>query len=193
MTLTLTWKALGLRGVSALAFGVLTLLWPGITLWALVVVWGAYALIDGAALLAAVLRHDPATASHRGLFALQGVVGIAAGVVTFAWPEITGLALLFLIAAWAFIAGSAAIATGLRIRRAVEGEWLLIATGALAIVFAITLVVTPGAGALVITWLIGWFALLWGLMLLMAAWRLRALDTAAGGTGRVGGAAPASP
>lgn len=166
------WRALALRGVAALAFGLLTLIWPGLTLWVLVVLFGAYALVDGVFTLIDVARNRPGTAEHRGWLIVEGVAGIAAGIVTFVWPAITALALLFVIAAWAFVIGVARVSAAIRLRHIVDHAWLMGLAGVLSILFAILLVITPGAGALVITWLIGWWAVVVGVTLLMAAWRV---------------------
>ena len=93
-------KRLALRGVAAVVFGVATLVWPSVTLWALVVLWGAYVFVDGIVALSASIG-DPFLL-HRGWVAFWGLCGIAAGVVTFLWPSITALALLYVIAVWAF-------------------------------------------------------------------------------------------
>lgn len=180
-----SWKSLALRGAAAVLFGLLTLIWPGPTLWALVLLWGAYVLVDGISILGDVRTHAPGTDDRRGWLIFHGVTGIVAGVLTFIWPDITALALLFLIAAWAFVTGALEIIAAVRLRRVLPNEWLLAVLGVLSIAFAIGLVVTPGAGALVITWFIGWFALLAGAVRLGLAWRVRKLETELGGaTGR---------
>lgn len=171
------WRALLIRGVAAVAFGILTLTWPGLTLWALVLLWGAFVLVDGVATLAAVLTRQPGSEDDRGLLVLRGTVGIAAGIVTFVWPDITALALLFVIAAWAFVTGLVELTAAVRLRRVVDHAWLLGLAGVLSVVFAVVLVITPGPGALVITWLIGWYALVWGGVLLALAWRAWKTDT----------------
>jgi uncharacterized membrane protein HdeD (DUF308 family) len=168
------WRGVALRAVAALAFGILTLVWPEISLWALVVLFGAFAFVDG--VFALIGAFGPNAPERRGWLILQGVVSIGIGVVTFVWPDVTALALLYLIAAWAFLHGVFQIAAAIALRRELTNEWLLVLTGALAIVFAVLLVITPGTGALVITWLIGWFAVFFGVMLLMLALRLRRLE-----------------
>ncbi|HET9728359.1 MAG TPA: HdeD family acid-resistance protein [Acidimicrobiia bacterium] len=166
------WRTLALRGVAALAFGILTLIWPGVTLWVLVVLFGAYALVDGVFTLIDVGRNRPGTAEHRGWLIVEALAGIAAGIVTFVWPAITALALLFVIAAWAFVIGVARVSAAIKLRHILDHAWLMGIAGILSIVFAILLVITPGAGALVITWLIGWWAVVVGVTLLTAAWRI---------------------
>jgi uncharacterized membrane protein HdeD (DUF308 family) len=178
LTIVGNWKSLAIRGAAALLFGLLTLVWPGPTLWALVLLWGAYVLVDGISILAAVFTHAPGTADRRGWLIVEGVAGIAAGLVTFVWPDITALALLFVIAAWALVTGVMEIVAAVRLREVLDREWLLGLLGVLSILFAIGLVITPGAGALVITWFIGWYAAFSGILLLALAWRVRKLETA---------------
>jgi uncharacterized membrane protein HdeD (DUF308 family) len=105
------------------------------------------------------------------------VVSIIAGVVTFAWPGLTALALLYLIALWAAATGVLELAIAIRLRRTLPNEWLLVAAGVLSLLFAALLVISPGAGALAITWLIGWYALVVGALLLSLAYRLHKLET----------------
>jgi uncharacterized membrane protein HdeD (DUF308 family) len=178
------WRGVAIRAVAAIAFGVLTLVWPELTLWALVILFGAYVLVDGVFSLAAASK--PEGRARRGWLVFEGIVGIAAGIVTFLWPDITALALLYVIAAWAFLSGVFRIAAAISQRRLIQNEWLLALTGAASIVFAILLVITPGAGALVITWLIGWFALVFGVLLLALALHLRRVEHEIEGSRAVG-------
>lgn len=162
---------LALRGVAAVVFGVATLVWPHATLWALVVLWGAYALVDGVVALSASIG-DPLLA-QRGWVALWGLSGIGAGLVTFFWPGITALALLFVIAVWAFMIGGSLIAFAISEGKQLTGVWLIGLAGVLSVVLGLMLVITPGSGALAITWAIGWWACLYGTVLLGLAWTLR--------------------
>jgi len=171
------WRKLAVRGAAAVLFGLLTLVWPRITLTALVLLFGAYVLVDGAMILAATLRREPGTRGDRGWLILEGMVSIAIGLVTFVWPDITTLALLYLIAAWAALTGALEIATAVRLRRALLHEWLLSVTGVLSLVFAALLVISPRAGALAITWLIGWYAVISGGLVLALAYQLRVLQS----------------
>jgi uncharacterized membrane protein HdeD (DUF308 family) len=166
------WWALALRGLFAIIFGLLSLVWPGLSLAALVLLFGAYALVDGIfALIAAVRR---AEAHMRwAQFAWEGVFGVAAGVVTFFWPGMTALLLLYFIAAWAVLTGIFKIAAAIRLRKEITDEWALGLNGVASIIFGIVLIVFPGAGALALIWLIGGFALLFGVLLLALALRLR--------------------
>lgn len=175
------WRLLAVRGVLALGFGVVTLVWPEITLWAVVVTWGVFALLDGVGSLMAAFTGD--VVRGRAWLVVHGVLGVAAGLIAFIWPDITGLVLLFVIAAWAFLSGLAKLVTAIQLRRELRHEWLLGAVGLLSMGFAVVLVVTPGAGVLVITWVIGWYAILLGLALLALAWEVhRELPKAASGS-----------
>lgn len=181
------WRSAGLRGAAALAFGAAALLWPGLTLQALVLLFGAYVLVDGAATLVAVLSGDPEAHRHHFAYVVQGVAGTAVGVVTLLWPDVTALALLWLIAAWAILTGVAEVAFAYAFRRALRGEWLLALNGVLSVAFGVVLAMTPGAGALVITWLIGWYGVVSGVVLLLLAWRQRRTEEQLEGRRRAGG------
>lgn len=155
-----SWKRLAVHGVAAVFFGLATLVWPSITLWALVVLWGAFAFVDGVTALSAAIA-DPLLV-HRGWVAFSGVTGIGAGIVTFAWPSITALALLFVIATWSLLIGGSRIAFAVKARKQVHGAWTIGLGGALLILLGVLLVISPGAGAIGITWAIGWLAFLFG-------------------------------
>jgi len=185
------WKTLAWGGAAAVLFGLLTLGWPGVTLWALVLLFGAWVFVDGALRLLALASGVPGAGEHRTALILQGILGIGLGIVAFIWPDMTALALLFVIAAWAFVLGVIEVAAAIQLRKVIDNEWLLGLVGALAIIFAIALVITPGAGALVITWLIGWFAVLSGTLRLALAWKLRKLEK--GTVGLANGRLPARP
>ena len=169
---TARWWALVIRGLAAIAFGVLTFFKPSISLLALVILWGAYALVDG---VFAVVHSIQGARIVRGWGWLLagGIVSIGAGVVAFLWPGITALALLAVIAAWAVLTGIAEIATAIRLRRHLRGEWMLAASGVLSIAFGVLLAANPGSGALAVTWLIGLYAVLFGAFLVALGFRLR--------------------
>src|SRR3954470_22625763 len=118
------WWSLALRGVVAILFGFLAWIWPDLTVTTLVYLFGAYALVDGVfAIVEALAQRAPA--SQRGWLLIEGVVGIGAGIVTFVWPDITALALLYVIAAWAIVTGVFEVMAAIRLRREIEGEWFL--------------------------------------------------------------------
>ena len=128
------WWLLLLRGIAAIIFGVLTFVWPGITLLTLVLLYGAYALVDGVlAILAAITGDAPAP---RWWLAIVGLLGILVGILTLAWPGITALVLLLFIAGWAIATGILQIVGAVRLRTEIDNEWLLIASGVLSVILA---------------------------------------------------------
>lgn len=167
------WRWIAVRAVAAFIFGVLALLLPGITVFTLVIVFGAYALVDGVFTLVGAF-----TTGRKGwnaaAWVLAGLLGIVAGIVAFAWPGITALALLYVIAAWALVTGVFEIGAAISLRREIRHERLLVLTGLLSIALGlILLVVHPVAGILAIVWAIGWYALFSSGVLAAQAWRLR--------------------
>jgi uncharacterized membrane protein HdeD (DUF308 family) len=173
------WWTQVIRGAAAILFGILTFAAPVISLVALVAMWGAYALIDGVFNLVTAFRG--ARAGQRwGWLLFEGVISIAAGVVTFAWPGITALALLVVISAWAVLTGVAEIATAVRLRKQIEGEWLLGLSGVLSIGFGVLLFLFPGPGALALLWMIGAYAIVFGALLTGLGLRLRSWRRATG-------------
>lgn len=170
--LTENWWLLLLRGVAAVLFGILTFIWPGLSLLTLVVLFGIYVLVDGfLSLIAAVLGRHRSTPLWWLIIA--GLVSVAAGIVTFLYPQVTALVLVIFIGAWALVRGAFEIIGALMMRKEYEKEWLLIAIGLLSMLFGIAILVNPGAGALALVWLIGAYAILFGLPLIWLAFRLR--------------------
>lgn len=167
------WWVPALHGVAAVLFGVLALAWPELTVLALTVLFGAYALVDGVVALCGAFVARGRAPGDRVWVALRGVAGIAVGLLTLLWPAITTLALLYLIAAWAAVVGVVEIVAAVRRRRQLRHEWLLALSGLLAVVFAVLLVVWPAAGALTLVTLIGAYALVFGVLALASAFRLR--------------------
>jgi uncharacterized membrane protein HdeD (DUF308 family) len=172
------WWLVALRGLAAVLFGILAFAWPQITLSFLVALFGAYALVDGVVGLIAAFRGD---AEHRWAMAAEGVVSVLAGLAAFLWPGLTALVLLYIIAFWAIFTGVLEIVGAVRLRRVIRNEWALILGGALSILFGIVLVAAPGAGALAVLWLIGVYAIVFGVTLLALAWRLRSFAERLGG------------
>jgi uncharacterized membrane protein HdeD (DUF308 family) len=163
-----------IRGVVGLVVGVLAFAWPGITLAVLVGIFGVYAIIDGITNLILGLTHTR-THGRSWAHALQGLVGIAAGVLTFLWPGLTMLALVLFIGAWAIVTGAFEIAAAIRLRRVIRGEWLLALSGVLSVVFGILVVAFPAAGAVGIAWVLGAYAAATGIVLIALGVRLRSL------------------
>jgi uncharacterized membrane protein HdeD (DUF308 family) len=164
---------LALRGLVAIVFGLLAFLWPGITLWALILLFGAYMLLDGVFAIVAGVR-AAGNEARWWLLLVEGILGVLAGIVAFLWPGLTALALLYFIAAWAIVTGIFEIVGAIRLRREIEGEWALILGGALSVRFGVLLIVIPApAGILSLVWLIGAYAVAFGVLLLILAFRLR--------------------
>jgi uncharacterized membrane protein HdeD (DUF308 family) len=167
------WWLVALQGVAAIVFGILALVWPGITLLALVFLFAAYALVDGVLALIRGFRRGGEGKRPDWWRVARGVVGVAAGVIAFAMPGITAYALLLVIAAWAIVSGAIELMAAYQFRNVMRREWLLALDGGVAILFGVALIVFPSAGALAVVWLIGAFAILSGVILLALAFRLR--------------------
>ena len=166
------WWSLVIRGVAGILLGVITIIAPEITFQALVLLFGAYALIDGVTGFAGAWR--AARARDRwGAPLLQGIAGIIAAAVTILWPGITALALVLLIAAWAIVTGVLQIIAAIRLRRHISGEWLLALGGILSVAFGVLVTIAPLAGALVIAIWVGAYALVFGALLVGLGFKLR--------------------
>ena len=166
------WWALALRGVLAILFGFLAFLSPGITLLALVFLFGAYMLVDG--VLAIVAAIWTAGRNERWwLLLIEGVVGVLAGIVAFALPQAAALAFLYLVAAWAILTGVLEILAAVRLRQEIEGEWALVVGGAVSVAFGVLLAVLPAVGILSLVWLVGAYAVMFGVLLIALALRVR--------------------
>jgi len=163
-----SWWLIILRGICALLFGVLAFVWPGLTLVALVALFGAFAIANGIFSLMTSIQL-PGGTSGRGSLAFHGVLSILAGVITFFYPGLTAVSLVFVIAAWAIITGVAEIVFAVKLRHVLPHEWLLILSGVLSVVFGFLIVAQPGAGALSIIWIIGAYAVVYGVSLLAGA------------------------
>ncbi|WP_245666404.1 HdeD family acid-resistance protein [Actinomadura latina] len=185
--MTRHWWVLALRGAFAILFGIVAWAWPGITVWALVLLFGAYALADGVIAVTQAIRG--ATGGPRGLLMLVGFAGIALGIAALVWPGITAFVLLMLIAAWAVATGVLEIVVALAMHRELRGEWAYVLTGAISVLFGILLFTWPVSGAIAVVWLIGLLAILSGAAMLGAAFRLRRLGHQARRHGRTSPAA----
>jgi uncharacterized membrane protein HdeD (DUF308 family) len=163
------WWLIALRGALGVIFGVIALLMPITTILALVLLFSAYMIVDGAFAVYASIR-----AAHQGeswgLLLLQGIASLAAGAIAFVWPGITVLAFVLLIAAWAIVSGCLMLAAAFRTD---SGRWWLALGGAAALLYGILMIVAPLAGAVVLTWWLGTFALVFGVALIILAFQLR--------------------
>jgi Uncharacterized conserved protein len=171
-TLTRNWWAFLIRGIMGIVFGVVTFFQPGISLAALVLLFGAYAFVDGIfAIMSAIRRR---TGSEPWwLLSLEGIAGIAAGVMTLLWPGLTAIVLLYVIAAWALVTGAFEIAAAIRLRKIINHEWLLVLSGVASIGLGVLLMLLPGPGALALVLWIGAGALVSGVMFVVLSLRLR--------------------
>jgi uncharacterized membrane protein HdeD (DUF308 family) len=173
------WWTLLLRGAVAILFGVLAFIWPAVTLSVLVLLFGAYALVDGiVAIILGIKEYGDRERWWATL--LAGVVSVGAGIITFVMPGLTAIALLALIAFWAILHGVLEILAAIRLRHEIEGEWLLGLGGALSVAFGVLMLLFPGAGALAVVWWIGAFAVLYGVMMIALGLRLRGFGRAVG-------------
>jgi uncharacterized membrane protein HdeD (DUF308 family) len=171
-TLVRNWWVILLRGIAAIIFGLITFFAPEISLAVLVLVFGAYVFADGVlAIISAVRRRGES--KRWWLLFLDGLAGVAAGVVTVIWPDITALALLYLIAAWALVTGGLEIAAAIRLRKVITGEWLLVLIGIASIALGVMLALFPGTGALAVVLWIGAYALASGILMIVLSFRLR--------------------
>ena len=170
------WWLLALRGLAAVLFGILAFVWPGMTIFWLVCFFGAYALVNG--ILSFVLAAKAPKGSGVAGLIFGGLLSVAAGLLTFFWPALTALGLLILIAWWAIVNGVMEIITAIRLRKIITNEWFLILAGLASIVFGVLLLLQPTVGALVLIWWIGAWALFFGVLLMILAFRMRHLGRA---------------
>jgi len=166
------WWLIALRGVVSVLFGIAVIALPEIALPVLVILFGAYALVDGAASVLAAIG-DRKVNDRWWALALEGLMGVAVGIVTFFWPEITAVALLYLIAAWALVTGIFEIVAAIRMRKELDNEWMLIILGILSIAFAVVMILNPAAGALAVVTVIGAYAIAFGILLIGLSFRLK--------------------
>ena len=171
-TLARNWWLVLLRGIAGIIFGVLTFVWPSLSLAALVIIFGAYALADGVLAIISAIRWRGET-ERWWLILLEGLAGVAVGIITLFWPGITALALLYVIAAWALVTGALEIAAAIRLRNVIEGEWLLALSGIASVALGVLLALFPGPGALALVLWIGAFAIVSGALLIALAFKLR--------------------
>lgn len=169
------WWAMALRGAVAILFGLMALFWTRLTLEVLVLGFGAFALLSGI-LAVFVALGDRGAHERRSILLAEGLVGVGIGVVTFFWPAITALALLFVIVVWALVTGILEITVAVWMHRAVGNEWLLLLGGIASVLFSILLALLPAASLLALTWLIGLYAIVFGALLLALAFQWRSVS-----------------
>jgi uncharacterized membrane protein HdeD (DUF308 family) len=174
-----SWWLLLLRGIAAILFGILAFIWPGLTLVTLVLLYGAFALVDGVISLIAAFTGSAKPVPTWWLVVV-GLLGIAAGIVTFAWPGITAVLLVLFIGAWALVHGIFEIIGAIQLRKEIDNEWMLILGGLLSVVFGLIVLFAPGAGALGLIWAIAAYSIVFGILFIALALRLRKHRDAAG-------------
>jgi uncharacterized membrane protein HdeD (DUF308 family) len=182
-TLGRAWWLVLLRGVLAIGFGLMAWVWPKLTLFVLVTIWGAYALVDGVVALVAGFRMRTESGPLWSVI-FVGLLGTGAGATALLWPGMTALVLLMFIGAWAIAIGTFQIITAVRLRREIDNEWMMGVAGGLLVLLGVLLFVNPGAGWVTLVWVIGGFSIAFGVLLMMLALRLRA--HAPGGIGANG-------
>ncbi len=165
---------IALRGIIAIVFGVLALLWPGLTALTLVLWLGIYLLIDGVLAIITGIRHR-ADNDRWWVLLLEGIVGIVAAIYIFLFPQPATLAVLLVIAAWAIVTGVLEIVFAIRMRREIHNEWMIALTGVVSILFGIIILLNPAAGLMGIVWAIGAYAILFGILMLILAITARRL------------------
>ena len=174
------WGWIALRGALAIVFGILAFAWPASAFAAIVLLFGAYAFVDGVFALVALFRG--AGKDRFWMLVLEALVGIGIGILTIAHPALTALALLYYVGIWAILTGIFELVAAIRLRKEISGEFWLGLAGVLSIIFGVLLFATPGPAALALTIWIGAYALLFGVTLLFLAFRLRRFHTGHVGT-----------
>ena len=170
--LSRNWWLMLLRGVVAIGFGILIFLKPQISLEVLVYLFGIYVLVEGILGVSVAIQARDELSSW-GVLLIWGLLGIAVGILAFVRPGITALALLFYIALWAIATGVLEIVAAVRLREVIKDEWLLILAGLLSVAFGVALIARPEAGALAVLWLIGAYAILFGILIVIFAFKIR--------------------
>ena len=170
------WWVFAIRGIAAIVLGILAFISPAATLAVLVLMFGAYLLVDGIALLVALVRGDAGARRHGWAVGIMGVLGIVAGIATFVAPGLTALSLLYLVAFWAIAMGTFQVIAAIGLRREIDGEFWMVLGGVASIVFGAFLVASPGAGLLSLVWLVGIWSVVFGVSSLGLAYRLHGID-----------------
>lgn len=171
------WWTLALRGALAIIFGLIALFHPGAAIAALSLLLGGYLFVDGVFALFAAARFSHADGRWLPLI-LEGVFGILIGIITFVQPAAIAVALIYLVAGWAILTGILEIAAALQLRRVIANEWTLILIGLVSLALGVALLAHPGAGLLASAWLLGFYALIFGILMVGLSLRLRRLEAA---------------
>jgi uncharacterized membrane protein HdeD (DUF308 family) len=170
------WWVFAIRGVAAIIFGILAFAWPEMTLAVLVILFGAYVLVDGVALLVALAQGDRLARRHPWAVGIMGALGIVAGIATFLWPAVTAMSMLYIVAIWAVATGLMQVLTAIALRKEIDGEFWMVLGGIASIVFGGLLIAFPGEGLISLVWLVGLWAVVFGVSSLGVARRLHGID-----------------
>lgn len=166
------WWTFLIRGIIAILFGLAAVFWPGLTISTLVIVFGAYVLVDGVfAIIDGISGRGDNT--HWWVEILIGIAGIVAGIWAMTFPGLTAIGLMYFIAAWWLVTGVLQIIYAIRVRREITNEWFLILTGVLSAILGIVFMLFPGSGALSLIWVIGIYAIFFGIMFILLAFRVK--------------------
>lgn len=165
------WSIFVLRGILAIAFGLLAIIWPGLTIGILIILFGLYVLFEGVLALSAAFRHRDR--KWWWVLLVEGIAGIVVGLFAFIWPGVTAVVLIIFIAFWAILTGILEIAAAVQLRKQFKGEWALGLTGILSILIGIILIANPGTGLVAVAWLIGIYAILFGILLTTLGFRAK--------------------
>jgi uncharacterized membrane protein HdeD (DUF308 family) len=168
------WWVFLVRGLVAIAFGLVAFFYPVATLYTFILFYAVFSIVDGLFAVISAVRGQEGMGA-RWWLALIGVLSLVAGLAAYLWPGLTALALLTLIGIWAFVYGVVEIIGAIRLRKEIDNEWLLLVHGILAALFGLIVLVRPGAGALALIWLIASFALASGVVLIILSLRLKGL------------------
>lgn len=167
------WWLFALRGVAAVAFGVVALVQPFTTIGLLVLLFAAYVFVDGVSMLIALLRGDPGARRHAWAVAIMAVLGIVVGIFAVLRPDLTAVSLLYLVAFWSIVLGLFQIVAAIRLRREIDGELWMVLGGIVTVLFGIYIAAFPGAGFVSLAWLIGFWAIVFGVINMLFAMRVR--------------------
>ena len=173
--LSRNWWIVLIRGIAGVLFGISALMWPGITLAALVLLFGVYAFVDGAFAIGSAFSKR-ARSDRWWLLLIEGLLGVGAGLVAWFMPGITALVLVYLVAAWAITTGAFEVVAAVRLRKEVRGEWLLAVAGIASIGMGVVMALSPDIGALALVWMLGIYALIFGALFIALSLRLRRLS-----------------
>jgi len=170
------WWGILVRGIIALIFGILVLAWPAIAIAVFVIFFGAYILVDGIFTLVSAINYKAGAGSRTWLY-IRGIAGIIAGLFALIFPAIAAVALVILVAAWALVTGVMELVFAFKANQDTAIRWMFAISGILSLILGILMVAKPLLGALVIVWVIGAYAVLAGILLIILSVRLRSLKS----------------